>query len=75
MMWFDISKLLIITQAQFNDLITLLDCNLSINDSCYMITYLFTNLFAWLLIVIVVKVVMMLFFELFSRKKILKWLD
>ncbi len=71
-MWFDISKMLIISQEQFDSLISLLGCNLTVADSCYMCTYLFANLFAYIMIFIIIKVVMFMYYQIFNKKKVFR---
>lgn len=53
-MMIDITKFLIIKQNDFEIILTSLNCDLSINDKEYMITYLFTNFFAYFLIIFVI---------------------
>lgn len=67
-MLFDLSLFLIISIEDFNILINNLGCNLTINDSCYMITYLFTNFMAYFLIVIIIWLVMYFINKLFITK-------
>lgn len=67
-MLFDLSLFLIISIENFNTLITNLGCNLTINDSCYMITYLFANFMAYFLIVFIIWLVMYFINKLFSIK-------
>lgn len=67
-MLFDLSLFLIISIEDFNSLITKLGCNLTINDSCYMVTYLFANFMAYFLIVFITWLVIYLISKLFSTK-------
>lgn len=69
-MLFDVSYVLIISKSQFDRLVAALECNLTINDSMYMCTYLLVNFVAWIAIVIIIKLIMFMFYQIFSRKKI-----
>lgn len=66
-MLINITKFLIISQSQFELIITQFNCNLTINDPNYLITYLFANLLAYILIYIILKIVLVLYFKLFKR--------
>ena len=51
-MLIDISKFMIISQDQFNELISLYEVNLDLNSDMYLFTYLFANFLAYFLIAI-----------------------
>lgn len=69
-MLINIEKFLIINIDSFNTLIQNLGVNLNINDSCYMATYILTNIFGYLLIFLCIKVIMFMYYQLFSKKKV-----
>lgn len=50
----DITKFMIISQSNFEEIIDIFNCNLSVNDSNYLITYLFTNFIAYFFILFVI---------------------
>ena len=58
----DISKFFIVSQTQFDNIISFLNCNLSASDDTYVLTYLFVNFMAYIII----------FFVLFISLKIYK---
>lgn len=64
----DISKFFIVNVSQFDDLVLILNCNLNQANDMYMITYLFTNLFAYIIIFLFIKLVVWFYFQLFSKK-------
>lgn len=68
-MLIDITKFLIISQNQFETIINCFNCNLTINDQCYLITYLFTNCMAYLIIFLIIKIVMFCYYQIFDKKK------
>ena len=51
-MLIDMSKFMIISQDQFNELISLYEVNLNLNSDMYLFTYLFANFMAYFLIAI-----------------------
>lgn len=65
----DISKFLIINTNQFDTLVQTINCNLTQTSDMYMITYLFSNLFAYILIFLFLKTVVWFYFQLFSKKE------
>lgn len=65
----DLSKFLIISTSQFDELVQIINCNLTQTSDMYMITYLFTNLFAYVIIYLFIKVVMWVYFQIFSKKE------
>lgn len=65
----DLSKFLIIDILQFDNLVLLLNCNLTKDSDMYMITYLFTNLLAYIVIFLFIKLVVWFYFQLFSKKE------
>lgn len=68
-MLIDITKFLIISQTNFNSIIEQLNCNLTINDSSYLITYLFANFLAYFFLLVFIWLVFYLYNKIFSRKK------
>lgn len=68
-MLIDITKFLIISQTNFDTIISQLNCNLTINDSSYLITYLFTNFLAYFFLLVFIWLVIYLYNKIFSRKK------
>lgn len=50
----DITKFMIISQTNFETIINTFNCNLTVNDSNYLITYLFTNFLAYFFIFFVI---------------------
>lgn len=68
-MLIDITKFLIISQSNFEILISQFNCNLTINDNNYLITYLFTNLLAYFFLLVFIWLVLYMYNKLFSRKK------
>lgn len=68
-MLIDITKFLIISQANFDTIISQLNCNLTINDSSYLITYLFTNFLAYFFLLVFIWLVFYVYNKLFSNKK------
>lgn len=70
-MLFNMEKVLIITKEQFNNLITSIGCNITIEDPIYLLTYLFVNLFAWVMIYLLMRIILTLFFEIFSKKRMI----
>lgn len=50
----DITKFMIISQSNFEEIIDIFNCNLSVNDSNYLITYLFTNFIAYFFILFII---------------------
>lgn len=65
----NLSKFLIITTSQFDELVQLLNCNLTVDSDVYMVTYLFANLFAYLIIFLFIKLVVWVYFQIFSKKE------
>lgn len=65
----NLSKFLIISTSQFEELVQILNCNLMIDSDMYMITYLFTNLLAYIVIFLFIKLVVWFYFQLFSKKE------
>lgn len=65
----DLSKFLIISTTQFDELIQLLSLNLDKTNDVYMITYLFTNFFGYIIIYLFLKLVVWFYFQLFSKKE------
>lgn len=63
----DITKFLIISQDQFEDIILNFNCNLTINDPQYLYTYLFTNFLAYVIIFLSIKIIMWLYYSFFSK--------
>ena len=61
----NVEQFFIISQDQFNDLLSNLELSLTSSDSTYMLTYLCVNVFAYLIIIFIVllitKVIKMLF--------------
>ena len=53
-MLIDISKFMIISQDQFNELISLYEVNLDLNSDMYLFTYLFANFMAYFLILVLI---------------------
>ncbi len=68
----NILKFLIISTDDFNLIVTSLGLNLSTSSDMYLITYLFTNLFAFLVIYAFIKIVM-LAYNTFLSRKFRKW--
>lgn len=66
----DITKCLLINQDQFNDIVIKLNCNLTINDSSYLATYLFVNLMAYIIIYLIIRIVLTLYFEIRSKSRL-----
>ena len=64
----DITKFLIISTEQFESIITHFNCNLTINDQSYLITYLFTNFLAYVIIFLSIKIVLWIYYSFFSKK-------
>ena len=68
----DISKFLIVSQSTFDNIISMLNCNLSKTDQAYLLTYLFANFMAYFLIVFVIVVSLKIYRKLkrslFSRR-------
>lgn len=69
-MLINIEKFLIIDITSFNTLIENLGCNLTVNDPCYLGTYILVNIFAYLLIFLCIKIILFMYYQLFSRKEI-----
>ncbi len=67
-MMIDITKFLIISQSQFDSLIQFLNCDLTVNDKEYMITYLFANFFAYFLILMTISICLKIYRRL--RRKV-----
>lgn len=65
----DLSKFLIISTSQFDNLVQIVNCNLTQTSDMYMITYLFANLFAYIIIFLFLKLVMWVYFQIFSKKE------
>lgn len=65
----DISVFLIVKTDQFDRLVQIINCNLTQTSDLYMITYLFTNLFAYIIIFLFLKLVVWFYFQLFSKKE------
>jgi len=65
----DISKFLIINLEQFNQLINTLNLNLTASDSEYLLTYLYTNFMAYIIIYLFIRIVMFCYFQIFSSKR------
>lgn len=63
----DITKFMIISQTNFDSIINTFNCNLSINDSNYLITYLFTNFIAYFFILFVIWLALYLSNLVFKR--------
>ena len=53
-MWIDITKFMIISIEQFNDIITHYNVSLTPLDSNYLSTYIIANIFAYFVILIMV---------------------
>lgn len=68
-MLIDITKFMIINQEQFENIISQFNCSLSINDNCYLITYLFTNFLAYVFLFLFLWLVFYLYNKIFSSKK------
>ena len=68
-MLIDITKFLIISQNQFDVIINSLNCNLTIADPCYLVSYLFVNFMAYVIIYLVIKIVMFCYYQIFSNNK------
>ena len=68
-MLIDITKFLIISQTNFNSIIEQLNCNLTINDSSYLITYLFVNFLAYFFLLVFIWLVFYICNKIFSHKK------
>jgi len=60
----DITKFLIIKPEQFQEIIAFLNCDLIPSDNEYMISYLFTNFFAYFLIIMVLVISMKIYKKL-----------
>ena len=63
----DITKFMIISQSNFEEIIDIFNCNLSVNDSNYLITYLFTNFIAYFFILFVIWLALYLSNLVFKR--------
>lgn len=63
----DISKFLIISQDDFETILTGLNCSLTISDKEYFIAYLFTNFFAYFLIIFVIVISLKIYKSLRRR--------
>lgn len=50
-MMIDITKFFIVSQNQFDMILSFLNCELLVTDKEYTITYLFANMFAYFLII------------------------
>lgn len=69
-MLINIEKFLIINIDSFNKIIQSIGVNLTIDDPCYMATYILTNIFGYLLIFLCIKIIMFMYYQLFSKKKV-----
>lgn len=65
----DVTKFLIISTTQFESIVNYLGCSLTNASEMYMITYLFTNLLAYIIIFAFIFSVMWVYRQLFSRRK------
>lgn len=63
----DITKFMIISQSNFEEIIDIFNCNLSVNDSNYLITYLFTNFITYFFILFVIWLALYLSNLVFKR--------
>lgn len=63
----DITKFMIISQTDFETIINTFNCNLTVNDSNYLITYLFTNFLAYFFILFVIWLALYLSRLVFKR--------
>ena len=63
----DITKFMIISQTNFDSIINTFNCNLSVTDSNYLITYLFTNFIAYFFILFVIWLALYLSNLVFKR--------
>ena len=68
-MLIDVTKFLIVSQSSFNSIIGQFDCNLSINDPCYLITYLFVNFLAYFFLLVFIWLVLYMYNKIFSSKR------
>ena len=64
----DITKFLIVSIQNFDKLILDLNLDLTISNSEYLITYLFTNFLAYYLIFLSIKTIMTCYYMIFSKK-------
>ena len=64
----DISKFLLISQEQFNNLILYLHLNFDQSNENYLLTYLFTNFLAYFLIIIFIVALLWCYRLLFSKR-------
>lgn len=64
----DISKFLLISQEQFNNLILYLHLNFDQSNENYLLTYLFTNFLAYFLIIIFIVALLWCYRILFSKR-------
>lgn len=68
-MFIDIKDFLIITKDQFNSLLEFLEIPLTPIDNTYAFTYLFCNLFAYILIFFILNIIKILYFEYWKPRK------
>ncbi len=68
-MLIDITQFLIVSQSTFNSIIELFNCNLTINDPCYLITYLFANFLAYFFLLVFIWLVLYMYNKIFSSKR------
>lgn len=64
----NISKFLIISQEDFNNLILYLNLNFNQNNENYLLTYLFTNFLAYFVIIIFIISLLWCYRLLFSKR-------
>lgn len=67
-MLIDITIFMIVSQEVFNDIINQFNCNLTVNDPIYLITYLFVNFLAYFFLLFFIWLVFYMVNKIFSKK-------
>lgn len=65
----DITKILIITKNNFNDLLIFLNITLLETESNYTVAYLLANIFALIFIYFIIKAIIATFYIIFGKRK------
>ena len=65
----DITKFFIIDQVHFDRLIEFLKCNLDKNDNTYLLSYIVTNIFGYIVIVFCLYIILTMYYQIFSKRK------
>lgn len=70
-MLINLEKFFLIKQSDFNQLIENLNTTLTIDDPNYLMTYILANILAYIVIIVVIKIILFMYYQLFSKKKII----